>query len=580
MIIEIESGVKKDGTITARRGHLIIDNGAYTADSAFFSELAAMHVHGPYKTQSAHIDAHCVYTNHQPSGSVRAPTAPQACWALEQHTDEIANAIGMDPVEFRRQNCIDTGDEGPTRQVYLPIGLHECIANAVEMSDYGQELPEDEAIGLAVGWWPTFGVPSGAYVKLNADGTGVIVTGAQECGTGSVMTLPMLAADELGMQPEDFTLVYQDTDAGPWDMGATGSQTLVNNGRAVVGAAQQIAEPAAPAGRGSDGGRPGRHRARRGLRAGQGLARQPRLDRRARGHRARRRAAARHRLGHAPGGPETDNTNCVGKLGMDAWSAPQVSCHAVRVKLDRDTGVARVLEVSCSHDSGTIINEVGAEGQVEGGVMMGMGQALSEGTKYDDEGRQRNAGLLEYKLQTMPDAPPISRQVGADQRHRRRAARLQGRRRGAQRRHGGGDRERARQADRRAAAPAADDARARLGAHAGGGLVSYTAAHTLDEAVAAMAAGARPVAGGSDLVVAARHGKSPLPESLVAIHGVGELGSISVEGGSARHGRARQPRRDRGQRRRRARAGRASPTAARSWARPRRVTSGRSAATS
>ena len=89
-----------------------------------------MHVHGPYKTRSAHVDAHCVYTNHQPSGSVRAPTAPQACWALEQHTDEVAAAIGMDPVEFRRTACIDTGDEGPTRQVYLPIGLQECIATA------------------------------------------------------------------------------------------------------------------------------------------------------------------------------------------------------------------------------------------------------------------------------------------------------------------------------------------------------------------------------------------------------------------------------------------------------------------
>ncbi len=137
---------------------------------------------------------------------------------------------------------------------------------------------------------------------------------------------------------------------------------------------------------------------------------------------------------------------------MDAWSAPQVSCHAVRVKLDRDTGVVRVLEVSCSHDSGTIINEIGAEGQVEGGVMMGMGQALSEGTKYDDEGRQRNAALLEYKLQTMPDAPPITVKWVQTNAHRRRAARLQGRRRGAQRRDGGGDRERARQAHRRAAA--------------------------------------------------------------------------------------------------------------------------------
>jgi xanthine dehydrogenase molybdenum-binding subunit len=78
------------------------------------------------------------------------------------------------------------------------------------------------------------------------------------------------------------------------------------------------------------------------------------------------------------------------------------------VKLDRDTGVVRVLDVTCAHDSGTIINEIGAEGQVEGGVVMGMGQALSEGTLYDDEGRQRNAALLEYKLQTMADTPPIS----------------------------------------------------------------------------------------------------------------------------------------------------------------------------
>jgi len=92
---------------------------------------------------------------------------------------------------------------------------------------------------------------------------------------------------------------------------------------------------------------------------------------------------------------------------MTAWVAPQFSCHAVRVKLDRDTGVARVLHVSTAHDSGTIINRIGATGQVEGGVMMGIGQALTEGTRYNDEGQQRNAALLEYKLQTCADAPPI-----------------------------------------------------------------------------------------------------------------------------------------------------------------------------
>ena len=90
--------------------------------------------------------------------------------------------------------------------------------------------------------------------------------------------------------------------------------------------------------------------------------------------------------------------------------APQFSCHVARVALDKDTGVTRVLEVHTGHDSGTILNPVGAHGQVEGGVLMGVGQALSEGTQYGEDGKQRNAALLEYKLQTIADAPKITTQ--------------------------------------------------------------------------------------------------------------------------------------------------------------------------
>ncbi len=92
---------------------------------------------------------------------------------------------------------------------------------------------------------------------------------------------------------------------------------------------------------------------------------------------------------------------------MAAFVAPQFSCHAVRVRLDRDTGVVRVLEVGAAHDSGTIINQLGAEGQVEGGVMMGIGQALTEGTRYDDDGRQRNADAARVQAADDLDAPPI-----------------------------------------------------------------------------------------------------------------------------------------------------------------------------
>ena len=148
---------------------LVIDNGAYTADSAFFTQLAAMHVAGPYRMperarrraprlhEPPAVRARCAHPRRRrPAG--RSSSTPTSS----------PNAIGLDPVEFRSCNCVDTGDEGPTRQKYLPIGLQECIADGAEMAGYGQELPEDEAIGVAVGWWPTFGVPSGAYVKLNA----------------------------------------------------------------------------------------------------------------------------------------------------------------------------------------------------------------------------------------------------------------------------------------------------------------------------------------------------------------------------------------------------------------------------
>jgi len=407
MTVEITSGMTADGMLVARTGRVVIDNGAYTADSAFFPQLAAMHVAGPYQVPNLHIDAHLAYTNHQPSGSVRAPTAPQACWALETHTDELAAAAGLDPVEFRRRNTIDSGTVGVLGQTYGTIGIRDCIEEAATMAGYGQELPVDEAIGLAVGWWPCFAAPSGAYVKLDGDGAGQIITGAQECGTGAVMTLRQLAADELGMRPEDFELVYQDTSAAPYDMGATGSQTLLNNGRAVLAASQQIAEQLRDLaadhleaaaddivladGNAHVSGTPASSVSIKEL--------------------AEIASGGDLLIGHgsaeARPTPETVGATCVGDQGVSAWLAPQFSCHAVRIRLDRDTGVVRVLDVAAAHDSGTIINPIGATGQVEGGVMMGIGQALTEGTLYGADGRQRNATLLEYKLQTTADAPPI-----------------------------------------------------------------------------------------------------------------------------------------------------------------------------
>ena len=272
-----------------------------------------------------------------------------------------------------------------------------------------QELPEDEAIGVAIGWWPSFPGASGAYVKLNADGSGVIVTGAQECGTGAVMALRQLAADELGMAARGLHAPLPGHRRRPVRHRARPARRRRSTTAArccwpPTEVADQLREltadelEAAPDdielvdGHARVVGSPGRQVSIAALAA----------------KAQRRRAAARPRLRAPPGRRRRcAGSTCIGDLGMAAFVAPQFSCHAVRVRLDRDTGVVRVLAVAAAHDSGTILNPQGAEGQVEGGVLMGIGQALTEGTRYDDDGRQRNAMLLEYKLQTIMDAPPI-----------------------------------------------------------------------------------------------------------------------------------------------------------------------------
>lgn len=407
IITEVTTGVNNDGTIVARTADILIDCGAYIADTAFFPQLAAMHAVGPYLIDNIDISANLVYTNRQPSGSVRAPTAPQVCWALESHTDELAKLIDMDPTQFRIHNAVATGKVGPLGQTYDQIGLQDCIRQAHDAAAQ-LKLDDDEAIGLAIGWWPSFSAPSGAYVKIDDDGSGQIITGAQECGTGAVMTLRQLAADELGMDPESFEIIYQDTGVAPYDMGATGSQTLLNNGRAVIGASQQIAEQLRDLASKELEASPGDIVLDQGRAHVAGSTHPSVSISELAGIAAGGELLLGVGSGTPPQAPPIVGANCVGDQGMAAWVGPQFSCHAVRVKLDKETGVARVISVHAAHDSGTIINPLGAQGQVEGAILMGIGQALTEGTRYDEQGNQLNASLLEYKLQTCADAPEIT----------------------------------------------------------------------------------------------------------------------------------------------------------------------------
>ena len=400
--MEFETGVT-DGRLVARRARLVLDKGAYCGEGGFLGQMAAMHACGPYRIEHIKVESWLNYTNNQPSGSVRAPTAPQVCWGLEQHMDEVAAAIGMDPVELRRRTLIEEGAEGPTRQVFDEVGIKQTLERATEMIGYGRDLPEDEAIGVAVGWWPCMPAPSGAYVHINGDGSGTIVTGAQENGSGAVMALPRFVAEELGMRPQDFTILYQDTAAANWDMGSCGSQTTFNSGRAVLAAAadvrEQLLDEAAErleADRADLELADGQVRVKGSPERGVAIA-----DIAADG------TVHGKGSGEVPEAPPVDAGGCVGRLGNESFLAPQLITQAAHVKVDRETGVVRVLRLAAAHDSGMILNRPGADGQVYGGLVMGIGLALSEGTMLDDEGRQRNPHLLDYKLVTCSDAPEM-----------------------------------------------------------------------------------------------------------------------------------------------------------------------------
>ena len=407
MVIDLETGLAEDGTILARRAQLLLDCGAYASDTPAIGQVAAMMVAGPYRIPAIDIDARSVYTNRTPSGSVRAPSGPQVCWAVEQHHDVLAARVGLDPVEFRRRNLVRDGDEGPTRQRHEGNGAQDTLALAVERAGAGAPLGPGEAIGVASGWWFSASGPSGAFVRIESDGSGRIVTGAQENGTGAVMALPILAAEELGMRPEDFAITYQDTDSGPYDGGSSGSQTTFNNGRAVVEAAREVRRQLLEL-------------AALGLEANVddleltdgavGVKGSP--DRRLT---IAELASTAHEgalllgrgSGNPPDAPAHDASSCVGRFGFEAFTSPTFFCHAVRLRVDQATGIVRVLKVVAVTDVGRVLNQTGAIGQMTGGVVMALGNATLEGTVFGADGRQRNASLLDYKLPTSADAPEI-----------------------------------------------------------------------------------------------------------------------------------------------------------------------------
>ncbi|GMR10408.1 MAG: xanthine dehydrogenase family protein molybdopterin-binding subunit [Anaerolineae bacterium] len=404
--LHLKTGVKKDGTLVAREARMILDTGAYAGSGPELASVGVLVLSGPYKTPHLKLDAFAVMTNKTNFGAYRGPSGPQAVFALESHMDEVAEGLGMDPLEFRLKNVVEEGDEAGNGQVLSGVGMKEALEKASAAIGWGEPSPPNRGKGLACGWWTTTGGSSGCLAKLDVGGKVVLTVGTQEIGTGAIMAgVPQVVAEEMGLRLEDLRVEVADTATGPWDFGSQGSRTLFNVGRAAQFAAQdlivQIKELAGEEmevavedielreGAAVVKGVPDRRISLADL-AQQSL---------------NERGGLHSRGVSNPEPAKYDNSRMISCF-YPAFHYPSFFCHAAEVEVDPGTGIVRVVRYAAAHDVGFAVNPKLAQGQIHGGVVQGVGMALMEGIIYED-GQVVNNNWTDYKLPTIADVPEV-----------------------------------------------------------------------------------------------------------------------------------------------------------------------------
>ncbi|MFH1122454.1 MAG: molybdopterin cofactor-binding domain-containing protein, partial [Pseudomonadota bacterium] len=412
MEIAVKTGVKKDGTLVARQAVLKVDTGAYAYFGPNTTSNAALLVVGPYNIPNLSIEGICAYTNKISCGPCRGPGAPQAHFAGETQIDRIARKLHLDPIELRLKNALRANDSTATGQVLGYVGYQEALTQLqISMKKHLSDQKATDkgnkvGIGVAGGFWGMPGLGSSATVKLNEDGTAILSTGAVEIGTGSNTAMAILVAEGLGIPLERIKVVSGDTDTCPYDAGAVGSRTTQAMGvavhQAIEGVKNQLLDFAenlleAP---------------REILAFGDGkiyVMEKPEV--------AIPIAKAVHHLTIVKGGPVVAtgsntapsppfNTAWVESHTMPSKPFYAFGAQAAAVEVDDATGKVNVLKVIAAHNVGKAIFRAGIEGQIQGGVAMGLGYALSEEVIFLD-GRPLNDSFLDYRLPTMEDVPEI-----------------------------------------------------------------------------------------------------------------------------------------------------------------------------
>jgi len=420
VLLKMRSGCNKDGKLTFRDVETVHDNGAYTSWGATTPFVMMQTISSLYRVPNCRYRTRAIYTNNPYAGSFRGYGNLQATFAVEAHMDKLAEAIGKDPLEFRLDNAQEPGEVTPQGMHFKSCGFKDCLKTAAEHSDYQEKFrtsiskwnngnPIKRGVGMAsmlhVGGgakiYPSDGC--GTIIKIDDFAHVTLITGASEIGQGSETVLAQLACEELGLPLSAVTVVNSDTDIKPWDVGVHASRTTFIAGNSAIGAARKAKTKILAAAAAKFNVEPDTLNLRAGCviekASGKKLIEIDKLIRSL--HFSDKAELVMTTHYYEPPSQKQDKEFRGDVSAAYAW-ATQV----VEIEVDTDTGIVKVLKVTGAHDVGRVINRLGIEGQIEGGVVMGQGYALTENLIVEN-GIVRNPNFRDYKLVTAPEIPEI-----------------------------------------------------------------------------------------------------------------------------------------------------------------------------
>ena len=384
-VMTIKTGVMKDGTIVARQARAIFDSGAYGAFKPRAYLGGADHLCGVYRMPNARIDSYTVYTNNVPRGHMRSPAKPQVVFAVESHMDMIAAELHMDPYEFRLKNVMREGDASPIGRHWSQIKALDTLEAANKAANVRDARPANTGIGMAMTDLVQGTGQFAAKIGLSDEGKPELHMAFWDTGTGSHTVLRQMVAEELTLNTSDVQIILETTANMPFSAGSGGSRVTLSAGKAVVAAAvdlrQKLVEAASPLLDAPEDQ----------VSLQNGLL-----------------MAAGRSVTIAEVLAATGSESLTGEAHQTP-EAPDLTSFCTQiaeVHVDPETGEITVKKIISAHDIGAILNPLNHQGQIEGGMIQGLGYALMEELELED-GHISNLSFGDYKIPTAADIPTM-----------------------------------------------------------------------------------------------------------------------------------------------------------------------------